>query len=408
MNVGQRRRAQFEQEPVIGRTLLTRNSGSSTVPGPADPLAAAVAAFAGSMAPACAAALGEGVSPPTIRNRFGDGDASDNLHSPSHVVPKVSAGQPVDLASFLLGQRELVGRRFAPLDAAGERDRFRRGLRRLALLRGRGRRSARHISGRFPRAVRFAWLPPDKTADHRKRRVRPVRRSPRPRRPPVRPRPMIARTRPRALQSGRRRDRRAGSPRRRARGRRSDDTGEVERIGRADRQAAAVRRRAADFAQALDGVAKRELFPGHAGDEASATNFAARFEPSKHPRQVAPRRHVRFARQQAAEDDAVPLEQRPRLQLDRRLACRSRSASLSSDQRPAMLDRCPGGPADRSKADDRSQATESIRRDEARGDQIAQRRAHRRFVAARQPRRARARMTRPSRAGGRGHAGPFR
>jgi hypothetical protein len=43
---------QSGQAPLTGRTLFTLNSGSATVPGPAAPPAAAVAARAGSMAPA--------------------------------------------------------------------------------------------------------------------------------------------------------------------------------------------------------------------------------------------------------------------------------------------------------------------------------------------------------------------
>ena len=46
------RPTQSGQDPLTGRTLFTLNSGSATVPGPAVPSAAAIAARTGSMAPA--------------------------------------------------------------------------------------------------------------------------------------------------------------------------------------------------------------------------------------------------------------------------------------------------------------------------------------------------------------------
>ena len=74
---------------------------------------------------------------------------------------------------------------------------------------------------------------------------------------------------------------------------------------------------AADLAQALDRLGQRELFAAHAGDEAAAADLAARFEPAVDARQLAPRRGVRLAREQAAEDDAVAAEEHARLHLDR-------------------------------------------------------------------------------------------
>src|SRR5207253_639997 len=101
---------------------------------------------------------------------------------------------------------------------------------------------------------------------------------------------------------------------------RCEDAGEVQRIGSADDDDAAVGRRAADLAQALDGVGERELLARHAGDEAAAADLAARLEAAVDARQLAPRREVRLAREQTAEDDAVAAEEHPRLLLDCRLA----------------------------------------------------------------------------------------
>ena len=73
----------------------------------------------GSIAPAWAAALGEGVKPPdnpqAVRRH-----PADDLNAPAHVIPQVGAGQAVDLAVFLLGQRVFAGGRFAALDAPGQ------------------------------------------------------------------------------------------------------------------------------------------------------------------------------------------------------------------------------------------------------------------------------------------------
>src|SRR4029077_10023426 len=127
-----------------------------------------------------------------------------------------------------------------------------------------------------------------------------------------------------------------------------------------------------------------ELFAGHAGDEASATNLAPRLEPAIDPRQVAPWRDVRFTRQQAPEDDAVALEERPRLQLDGRLdvRCRLRVSQQGPPPGNARSPSCGAGTT-RRRADDRSQSTEAIRRDETCGHQIAQRRAYGLLVASR-------------------------
>ena len=91
----------------------------------------------------------------------------------------------------------------------------------------------------------------------------------------------------------------------------------------------AVGGRAADLAQPLDRVRQRELFAGHAGDEPSAANLAARFEAAIDARQLAPRRAFGFAREQPAEHDAVAPQQRPRLTLDRRFT-RRRVLALAS------------------------------------------------------------------------------
>src|SRR5206468_11372677 len=49
---------------------------------------------------------------------------ADDLDAPAHIIPKVGAGQAVDLAVLLLGQRVFARGRFAALDAPGQRDRF--------------------------------------------------------------------------------------------------------------------------------------------------------------------------------------------------------------------------------------------------------------------------------------------
>ena len=84
------------------------NSGSGTVPGPADPPAAAIAARAGSMSPACAATFGVGVSPPTIFRRF-VWAPPHNLDSLADVVAKVGPGQAVRLPLFASSSVYCVG-----------------------------------------------------------------------------------------------------------------------------------------------------------------------------------------------------------------------------------------------------------------------------------------------------------
>ena len=102
-------------------------------------------------------------------------------------------------------------------------------------------------------------------------------------------------------------------------------------------------RRAADLAQSLDGFGERELFAGHAGDEAAAADFAARFEAAVDAGQLAPRSGVRFAREEAAEDDAVASQQRAGLRLDGFFAVDV--ARSGSDQRPARSGRRPMKPS---------------------------------------------------------------
>ncbi len=66
----------------------------------------------------------------------------------------------------------------------------------------------------------------------------------------------------------------------------------------------------ADLAEFFDGVRQCELFAGHAADEAAAADFASGFEAAVDAGQLAPGGGVRFAGEEAAEDDAVAFEER--------------------------------------------------------------------------------------------------
>ena len=140
------RRAQFEHAPLIGRTLFTWNSGSSTFPGPAEPPAAATAARAGSMSPAWAATFACGVSPPTILKRF-ERHPADDLDAPADVVAQVGAGQAIVLAVLRSRPSCIAGGRFAAQDAPAQRDRFGLGLSPARAAERQRARSARRTSG---------------------------------------------------------------------------------------------------------------------------------------------------------------------------------------------------------------------------------------------------------------------
>src|SRR4051794_41814762 len=73
---------------------------------------------------------------------------------------------------------------------------------------------------------------------------------------------------------------------------------------------------AADLAHFFDGFGERELFAGDAGDEAAAADLAAGFEPAVAAGELAPRRGVRLAGEEAAEDDSVAAEERPGLRVE--------------------------------------------------------------------------------------------
>ena len=161
-----------------------------------------------------------------------------------------------------------------------------------------------------------------------------------------------------------------------------DDAGEVQRIGGADRDEAAVGRRPAHLAQPLDRVGQRELLARHAGHEAAAADLAARLEPAVDARQLAPRRGVRLARQQPPEHDAVAAEQRPRLSLDGLVAMprrRRRATAPSSVRRScARRSRGAGAPARRprpARAGRRSRRTRPGRRRRARRSRVRSRSA---------------------------------
>jgi hypothetical protein len=64
---------------------------------------------------------------------------------------------------------------------------------------------------------------------------------------------------------------------------------------------------------------QRKLFADKAIDESAAANFPARFKAPIDGEQTAPGRHVRFARQELAEDDAVAIEQLTPTSFDDRL-----------------------------------------------------------------------------------------
>src|SRR5207244_10982350 len=96
-----------------------------------------------------------------------------------------------------------------------------------------------------------------------------------------------------------------------------DDSREIQRIGRAERDETALWRRAAYFAQTPDHVGQRKLLARHAGDAPSAPDFTARFEPAIHAGELAPRGDRDLARQDAPEHDTVATEQRARLDPNR-------------------------------------------------------------------------------------------
>src|SRR5262245_60021453 len=78
---------------------------------------------------------------------------------------------------------------------------------------------------------------------------------------------------------------------------RGDEAREGERIRGADREEPAVGGRAPDLTKALDRVRQRVLLSRHARDESSAADFSARFEATVDPREIAPGRRRRFARE---------------------------------------------------------------------------------------------------------------
>ena len=87
-----------------------------------------------------------------------------------------------------------------------------------------------------------------------------------------------------------------------------DDAGEVGGVGSSNGNGShtiAV----AGGAERIDGGGQGELFATEAGDEAAATNFAARFEAAENAEQVAPFGSVGFAGEEIAEEDAVAGEQ---------------------------------------------------------------------------------------------------
>ena len=114
-----------------------------------------------------------------------------------------------------------------------------------------------------------------------------------------------------------------------------DDAHEVQGIGPADCQQLAGRRRTPHLAHGLDGLRQGELLARHSGDEPAAADFASRLEAAVDHDQLAPGRDVRLARQQPAEDDAIPLEQDARLDFDGGVSTTA-SAMLTgtADQRP--------------------------------------------------------------------------
>src|SRR5687767_12172936 len=96
----------------------------------------------------------------------------------------------------------------------------------------------------------------------------------------------------------------------------SEDPGKIQRIGGADGDDPAVGGLPADLAKLFHGVGQRELFAAHAMDESPAANLAPCFQPSINAGQLAPWRRARLTREQAPEHDAVPAQERARLNLD--------------------------------------------------------------------------------------------
>ena len=110
---------------------------------------------------------------------------------------------------------------------------------------------------------------------------------------------------------------------------------EIERIGGRDSHLLTGVGLAANVTQQPDGLRRRELLAGESGDEAPATNLAARLEAAAAHQQIAPRRQpARFARGEAPEDHAPATQQRAHDVLDGfivgSLRC-SRAAQSRSD-----------------------------------------------------------------------------
>ena len=87
-----------------------------------------------------------------------------------------------------------------------------------------------------------------------------------------------------------------------------EDADEIERVGGGDGDGdGAVA--GSGGSEGIDGFRKRELFAAEAGDEATATKYAASFETAENAEEVAPAGSVGLAGEEIAEEDTVTGEQ---------------------------------------------------------------------------------------------------
>src|SRR5690606_4179938 len=88
-----------------------------------------------------------------------------------------------------------------------------------------------------------------------------------------------------------------------------ENTGQVERVDRADTHVLAALRLLADAAQRLEGFGERVLLADEAGHEAAAADGSPRLETAQRAQDLAPRDCERLLLHHVAEHDAVAFEE---------------------------------------------------------------------------------------------------
>src|ERR1700730_2864699 len=93
---------------------------------------------------------------------------------------------------------------------------------------------------------------------------------------------------------------------------RCENSLQVQRVGRAQRDQFVTWCSFADRSQRTDRFGERELLAADASDEIAATNFAARFPPAINPTELVPGHGETLPFKQAAEDYAITSQQHAR------------------------------------------------------------------------------------------------